>query len=66
MELLYNGGKLYTNKNELWNGICDTFTKMDKGLISKPIKSMDDQIVSVFSNKGNYVNHKIFKMLKNI
>ena len=52
-ELLYNDGKQYRNKNELWNGICDTFAKMDKGLISKQINSMDDWIASVFSKKGH-------------
>ena len=56
-ELLYNGPKQYTNKNKLWNGICDTFAKMDKVLISKLINSIDDGITSGFSKKSHYINH---------
>lgn len=54
---LYEGGKQYANKNDLWHGIQSTFASMDRGLIKTLTQSMDSRIVEVLSKKGNYIHH---------
>ena len=54
---IYEGGKQFSSKDELWSGILDAFGRMENGLIEKLVKSVDGRLVEVFKKKGGYINH---------
>ena len=54
---LYNGGKQYNNKNDLWDSIKTIYSNIEPHTIQNLTNSIDKRIVTILKNKGSYVYH---------
>ena len=52
----YSGGRQYTSKDELWDGICKAVKNIGADQVQKLTNSVDSRLVEILSNKGCYVN----------
>lgn len=52
---LYQGGKQYRGKDELWKAIESKTSAIQRATIKSLTSSMDKRLVSVLENKGGYV-----------
>ena len=52
----YSGGRQYSSKDELWNGICKAVKGIGADQLQKLTNSVDSRLVEILSNKGCYVN----------
>ena len=53
---LYTGGKQYASKDELWDSILQSAQSIGAEELENLTKSVDNRLVKVLSNNGNYVN----------
>ena len=53
----YSGGRQYSSKDELWDGICKAVKSIGADQVQKLKISVDNRLVEIFSNKGCYVNN---------
>ena len=53
---LYEGGKQYRNKLDLWEAIKSIFAEVAPEEIDNLTNSMDDRLVKVIEGKGRYIN----------
>ena len=53
---LYTGGKQYASKDELWDSILQSAQSIGTEETENLTKSVDNRLVKVLSNNGNYVN----------
>lgn len=54
---LYEGGKKYKSKNELWTAIFSICSNMEKNLIKKLTSITKKRIFDLILNKGSYVDY---------
>ena len=54
---LYQSGRQFSNNDQLWQAITDTFAAMDRGLIATLTKSMNNRVIEIFKRNGNYISH---------
>ena len=52
---LYEGGKPYNNKNDLWDSIKTICSNIELFTMQNLTKSMDKRIVTILKNKESYV-----------
>ena len=53
---LYTSDKQYASKDELWDSILQSAQSTGADEIENLTKSVDNRLVKVLSNNGNYVN----------
>ena len=56
---LYEGGKQYNCKANLWKAIKTTISETESAELKKLTKSMDNRLVAAIERKGHYI--KILK-----
>ena len=52
---LYEGGKQYTSKSELWEAIESTCAEVSPEEIGKLTNSTNDWLIKVIERKGHYI-----------
>ncbi len=53
---IYEGGRQYTSKQQLWEAILASSNEILPETICGLTSSMDERIVKVISKKGAYIN----------
>lgn len=53
---IYEGGRQFTSKQQLWKAILTSCKDVQAETLQKLTSSMDGRIVKVISKKGSYVN----------
>ena len=61
---LYTGGKQYASKDELWDSILQSEQSIGAEEIENLTKFVDNRLVMVLSNHGNYVNMQLHEILQ--
>lgn len=54
---LYEGGRQFSNNDDLWRTITETFASMDRTHIEILTSSMDNRVAEVLKRTGNYIYH---------
>ena len=52
---IYEGGRQFTSKQQLWEAILTSCKEIQAETVQKLTRSMDARIVKLLSNKGSYV-----------
>ena len=52
---IYEGGRQFTSKQQLWEAILTSCKEIQAETVQKLTGSMDARIVKLLSNKGSYV-----------
>ena len=55
-EQIYEGGRQFPSKQQLWEAILTSCKEIQAETLQKLTSSMDARIVKLLSNKGSYVN----------
>ena len=53
---IYESGRQFTSKQQLWEAVLTSCKDIQAETIHKLTSSMDARIVKLLSNKGSYVN----------
>lgn len=53
---LYENNQKYATKDELWSAIVKFCNKIDKKTIKSLTSSVDNRLITLIQNKGNYIN----------
>ncbi|KAL6477128.1 hypothetical protein MHYP_G00156270 [Metynnis hypsauchen] len=52
---VYDGGRQFTSKQQLWEGILSSCKTTEADTIQTLTNSMDERVQKILSNKGSYV-----------